>query len=230
MLKKAILAVVIMVVIALAAIWFTGNQPKTIKVTDLPWQIEIQPDGASRVFGATLGSTTLDQLSRHINKVPEFAVFITDKGPEAVEAYFGKTRIGVFDTKFVVMLDATPDMLQRLTDNAGEPEPMPSGSWKRVIGEQDIPDVINLPVREMTYVPSVAYEPELVNQRFGTPAQILTFDEDSDYWLYPDKGLAILMNRDGKEILQYVHPQTFPSLRQRIDQEITNRQETAEQQ
>jgi hypothetical protein len=202
---------------------------KTIKVEDLPWQIELQADGASRVFNITLGQTSLDELSRRLNKIPEIAVFIKNEGPEAIEGYFGNIRLGLFDAKFVLMLDASTEMLQRVANNAGEPEPMPSGSWKRVVGEQDIADVVNLPIKEITYVPSVAYEPELVEQRFGQPSEILVLDEISAYWLYPDKGLAILMNQEEKELLQYVHPQTFPDLKQRIEQEIINRQKSAEQ-
>jgi hypothetical protein len=230
MLKKAILAVVLVIAIALVVTWFTGNQPRTVKVEDLPWQVEVQADGASRVFNVSLGQTSLDELSRRLNKVPEIAVFVTNEGPGAIEAYFGKIRLGIFDAKFVLMLEASPEMLLRVAENAGEPEPMPSGSWKRVVGEQDIPDVVNLPIREITYVPSVAYEPDLVEQRFGKPATVLGLDETSDYWLYPEKGLAILMNQDGKEILQYVHPAAFRGLTTRIEQEISAREASNAQQ
>lgn len=223
MLKKVFLAVILVIITGLVVTWFTGNQPRTIKVEDLPWQIEIQSDGATRVFGATLGETSLDALSRHLQQIPEIAVFSTNEGPQVLEAFFGKTRIGVFDARFVVMLDAGPELLQQLAHDAGEPEPMPSGSWKQVVGEKDIPKVISLPVREMTYVPSVAYEPELVRQRFGEPAEILQLDESSAYWTYPDRGLAILMSEESREILQYVHPTAFPDLKQRIEQEIAAR-------
>jgi hypothetical protein len=187
-----------------------------MQVEDLPWQVEHTPTGSTRVFGIILGQTSLDEASRHFNKVPEIAVFLGAQGPESIEAYFGKTRVGVFDAKVVLSLAASSEILAKVAETAGEPEPMPSGSWKRPVSEQSLEAVIQLPVKNITYVPSVQYEPDIVLRRFGEPSDKLQHNEHSEYWFYPELGLVILLDTEGKEILQYVAPDRFEELRSRM--------------
>lgn len=219
MLRQRILGPLGLLLGALAMAGLAGCESRTLQATDLPWQIEHTTEGSTRVFGITLGRTNLDEASRHLDKIPEIAVFIGAEGPESIEAYYGKTRVGVFDAKLLVNLAVAPETLAQIADSAGEPEPMPSGAWKRQVSEQDIPAVLQMPVRVITYVPSVAYEPDVVERRFGTPAQRLRQDEHSEYWLYPEQGLVMLIDSEGKEVLQYVAPTDFELLRKRIGQQ-----------
>lgn len=216
MVKKLILGLIALILVAGVALWLFGREPRTMQVTDLPWQIASTPTGSTRVFSITLGQTTLDEASRYFNKVPEIALFLGAGGPESIEAFFGKTKVGVFDAKIVLSLVATQEAMNRIAETAGEPEPMPSGSWKRPVSEQSLDTVIQLPVKSITYVPSVQYEPDIVIRRFGEPAEKTTLDEHSEYWFYPEKGLVILLDMKGKEILQYIAPDQFEELRARV--------------
>ncbi len=215
--KKIILGLVGLVLVALTLLWLFGSEPKTMQVTDLPWQVESTPDGSTRVFGITLGQTSLDTASRHLNKVPEIALFQGAEGPESIEAFFGKTRVGVFDAKVVLSLDADDELMKRVAQSAGEPEPMPSGSWKLPVAEKSLETVLQLPIKSITYVPSVQYEADIVLKRFGEPAEKLPHNEHSEYWLYPTIGLLLLLDKEGKEVLQYVAPDHFEVLRSSIE-------------
>jgi len=214
--KKIILGLIGLILVVVVAIWLFGREPKTMHVTDLPWQVEHTSTGATRVFGIILGQTSLDDASRHLNKVPEIALFQGGQGPESIEAFFGKTRVGVFDAKVVLSLDADSEILTQVAEMAGEPEPMPSGSWKRPVSEQALKTVLELPVMSITYVPSVQYEPDIVLRRFGEPSDKLQHNEHSEYWFYPNLGLVILLDTEGKEILQYVAPDRFGELRSQM--------------
>lgn len=215
--KKIILGLIGLILVAVAAIWLFGREPKTMQVKDLPWQVEHTSTGSIRVFGIILDQTSLDEASRHLNKVPEIALFQGEQGPESIEAFFGKTRVGVFDAKVVLSLAASSELMAKVAELAGEPEPMPSGSWKRQVSEQALETVIQLPVKSITYVPSVQYEPDIVLKRFGEPTEKLKHNEHSEYWFYPNHGLVILMDTEGKEILQYVAPDRFEELRLHIE-------------
>lgn len=215
--KKIILGLLGLILLAVVAIWLFGREPKTMQVKDLPWQIERTSTGSTRVFGIILDQTSLDEASRHLNKVPEIALFQGGQGPESIEAFFGKTRVGVFDAKVVLSLAASSEIMAKVAESAGEPEPMPSGSWKRPVSEQALETVIQLPVRSITYVPSVQYEPDIVLKRFGEPTEKLKHNEHSEYWFYPEQGLVILMDTEGKEVLQYVAPDRFEELRSHIE-------------
>lgn len=214
--KKIILGLIGLILVAVVAIWLFGREPKTMQVEDLPWQVERTPTGSTRVFSIILGQTSLDEASRHFNKVPEIAVFLGAQGPESIEAYFGKTRVGVFDAKVVLSLAASSEIMAKVAETAGEPEPMPSGSWKRPVSEVALETVIQLPIKSITYVPSVQYESDIVLRRFGEPSDKLQHNEHSEYWFYPDLGLVILLDMEGKEILQYVAPDDFEELRSQM--------------
>lgn len=214
--KKIILGLIGLVLVAIVVLWLFGSEPKTMQVTDLPWQVESTPDGSTRVFGITLGQTSLDAASRHLNKIPEIALFQGEEGPESIEAFFGKTRVGVFDARVVLSLDADTELMRQVAQSAGEPEPMPSGSWKLPVAEKSLETVLQLPIKSITYVPSVQYEADIVLKRFGEPTERLPHNEHSEYWFYPTIGLLLLLDMEGKEVLQYVAPDQFEILRSSI--------------
>ncbi len=223
MLKNVLVFTGVILLGAIAWIWLQGGEEKTMVVSDLPWQIEVFPDGSSEVFSVHLGKTSLDEMSRHLDKAPEMALFVGVDGPTDLEAWYGKTRVGVFDAKVVAHVAASQQQLVAFEQNAGDPEPMPSGSWRRNIGERDYPEVIMLPIDRITYIPSVHYETDIAEKRFGKPAEIISEDEQSDYWFYPEKGLVLMMNQEGKEVLQYVRPDHFDVLRQGILDELSQK-------
>ncbi len=196
--------------------WLAPDAPQTRQVKDLPWQVRPLPDGGSEVFGIRLGQTTLDEASRHLGHVPEFAVFIGAQGPETIEAWFGKIRVGLFDARVLLKARAPEALLQEVARNGGEPEPQPSNTWKRSVSEQDLPRVLALPVAEITYVPSVQYDPDVVRARFGAPSRIVPHDEHSRWWLYPGKGLLLLLDDKQKEVLHYTAPRDFGQLLARV--------------
>jgi len=205
-----------LVVAGLLTWWLAPRTVHTRQVQDLPWQVQVRPDGSSEVFGIRLGQTTIDEASRQLGHVPELAVFIGPEGPEAIEAWFGKIRLGLFDARLLLKARAPEALLQRVAENGGEPEPQPSNTWKRSVSEADLPEVLKLPVAEITYVSSVQYDADIVRSRFGAPARIVPHDTHGQWWLYPDKGLLLLLDEKGKEVLQYTAPAEFPALLARV--------------
>ena len=53
----------------------------------------------------------------------------------------------------------------------------------------------------------------IILQRFGTPAERIRQGETLEHFLYPDKGLDLVLDSKGKEVLQYVAPADFARLR-----------------
>lgn len=69
-------------IIALAAaLWLPGGQPPE-EYKNLPWQIEVTPDGLSQVFGVTLGKSTLSDVENQFQEPAEISLFATDAGSE----------------------------------------------------------------------------------------------------------------------------------------------------
>ena len=64
---KTFIAVLIPILFAVSLLFFNSNKPDNdAVVTGLPWQIDILPEGNTRVFGITLGQTTLGEAMESI--------------------------------------------------------------------------------------------------------------------------------------------------------------------
>ena len=53
--------------------------------------------------------------------------------------------------------------------------------------------------------------------RFGEPGERLVVSEKRVHLLYPDKGLDVVVDGNGKELLQYVAPRDFAELREPLN-------------
>ena len=52
-------------------------------------------------------------------------------------------------------------------------------------------------------------EADFFRERLGEPAAWKFEDEERVLWFYPDKGLSLLIDSDGKDIFQYSMPRNF---------------------
>lgn len=60
----------------------------------------------------------------------------------------------------------------------------------------------------MTFIPSINLDEEVIRTRFGEPDQ-RTELEGVVHFLYPEKGLDVVIIEEGKEVIQYVVPRDF---------------------
>ena len=67
----------------------------------------------------------------------------------------------------------------------------------------------------MTYLPSINLQADLIEKRFGQPANKITDAVGgAEHWLYPDTGVDIALHAEQKEVIQYVMPADFNKLQQ----------------
>jgi hypothetical protein len=190
-------------------------------IDNLPWQIDVLPDGNARVFGITLGQSTTLEAKRALDHKADFSLFKAPDGSLSLEAYYGTLMLGVFEAKLIAEIEATPEQLKTLSEHAENPRAQPSGSWKADLSDQDYLTIESWPVRSLTYIPmAVQFDAALLEKRFGKPAERRPIDEGREYWFYPDKGLAIMLADKDKEILQYVAPSDFPRLKAKLSQAL----------
>lgn len=196
----------------------TGCGQEGGKLDDLPWQVTVDEQGNPQVFHLEVGKSTLKALIEHVHSFPELAVFSYENGKRTLEAYFGTQRLGLFEAKLIAELQADDDTLTRFQQNTSKREGMASGQWKYALAEKDMQSADSFVVRKLVYMPAVNYEPDIVEARFGQPAERLPSPAKPGvaFWTYPDKGLIILMNNEGGEILYYVTREIFPQLKQEL--------------
>ena len=186
-----------------------NNEP----VTGLPWQIERTPDGDTRVFGITLGQTTLGEVIDLLGDDMKLALIAAPHESGAVEAYYSHHSAGPITGKMILVLDIPGDVLLPLRERAYQD----GGTRRYRLHPDDLTVTYQAPVRFINFMPSFNLDEEIVQARFGTPAEVIPVGEQQ-HWLYPDKGLDLILNADGKEVLQYLRPVEFSAHRARLEQ------------
>ncbi len=186
------------------------------KVTDLPWQVEVLPDGTTHVFGVSVGKVTFRQLAEYLRSVPELAVFETPKGERTLEGYYGKKRLGVFEAKIVGELNADKTTIDRFVAAHTEKKPQPTGTWRYELAEKNVLEANDFLVKYLVYIPVVDYSADEIQKHFGTPMNTVKAGARVTWWLYPAKGLIIMQDNEDSEVFYYSTPADFAALEKRL--------------
>lgn len=212
-----VVALVSLFLVALAAliVWLGGGS-RTVVVEDLPWDVRRLPDGGSEVFGWSLGRSTLKEVSDDVGAIPEVALFLMPGQDVSAEAYFGRVRLGVLEARLVVRLDIDQETLRAFAQRGIKSKAMPSGARKLELLESDLRVAYLSPIAAITYVPYARYDEATVLDRFGEPAERIATSPTGAYWLYPELGLAVLIETEGPNSLEYVDPRRFGVLRDQV--------------
>ena len=182
----------------------------------LPWQASQTAEGYTDVFHLQIGKTTLKELIEQRHDFPELGIFMQADKSLQLEAYFGKQRLGMFEARLIAELAAEKPVLERFANERIDEKPQQSGAWRFGVSEANTKQANDFPVKYLVYIPVADYEPDIVTARFGEPAEIVSVKTDAAYWFYPDKGLIILMNAKGGDILYYSARQDYAALKQRL--------------
>ncbi|MBU0499723.1 MAG: hypothetical protein KJ558_15655 [Gammaproteobacteria bacterium] len=196
----------------LAATWILAPRPEQpTRLTEMPWQIEIFEDGTSRVMGIHIGKATLSDVVERYGRPQGIALFMNQGGSMSLEAYFDSIKNGPFSAKLIVTLVAEHPEMQALAERAIGREGGPSGDQRLLLAEQDKPLQTHRLISGLTYIPAYGQlDADFFRSRFGEPKAWRRNNENSVSWFYPERGLSILLDSKGKEVLQYEAPRDYP--------------------
>lgn len=209
----AILAGIVALVL-LSLLWRTPGDERKAPEEGLPWQIDVAADGSSRVFGLTLGRSTLADARARLGSDVEVAVVGAAGEAGSLEAYFQTVAAGFIGGKMILTLDVTAETIAGMRERAVKTEYMESTTRKATLGAGDLPLANRAPIRAIAFVPSANLDEATVLGRFGIPAERIRGGGQVEHLLYPAKGLDVALDGKGKEVLQYVAPRDFARLRQ----------------
>ncbi len=209
------LALQIVAIVSLLAFglyfWATDFDQRPTRV-DAPWQIEIPAPDRLRVMGVTLGETSLEELRQRFGQVEGIALFRNPDGRYSLEAYIGKVNIGPLSGRWIVTLQATQPELEALSGRAVKRIKTGNDSIRWTLNKQAQAEQASRVVSTLTMIPGYGgLESAFLRSRFGEPAEVLPVDETAEQWLYPDLGLRILFDREGKELFEYMPPRMMQS-------------------
>jgi len=201
---------VLLVVIALGLLFFnTGKQYSDDPVTGLPWQIDNLPGGSTRVFGITPGQTTLDEAMQQLGDAMELAIIAAPHESGSLEAYYSHYSAGPITGKLFLIMDMSADELSAQRGRAFQD----GGTRRYRLHPDDLPVAYRAAVKVINFMPDFNLDEDIVQSRFGIPAEVIQVGAQQKHLLYPDKGLDLILNADGREVLQYLSPREFSAHR-----------------
>jgi hypothetical protein len=210
---KYFAALILVVIAAAVYMHLKQDQPENNnEVTGLPWQIEQLADGETRVFGITLGRTTLGEAMVQLGNDMELAIIAAPDEDGTLEAYFSHYASGPITGKLMLVMDVTPAALSTMRKRAFQDR----GTRRHRLHPDDLTVAYQSPVRAINFMPSYNLDEDIAHARFGKPAEIIQVNEQQKHLLYPDKGLDLILSTEGREILQYLSPGGFSAHRDRI--------------
>ncbi len=216
-----LLLIVVLVAVAIAAfLWGrpTGDQRPLRTVEGLPWHIERLDSGTTRVFDLELGRSTLDAARARFGDGMKLGIVAAQGEDGTLEAYYDSVTAGVIVGKIILVAGLDPATLAQLRERATQRVHMNDATYRYVLAREDITQILQAPITAITFIPVADLDAETVLKRFGSPQERVRTHDQVEHFLYPNKGLDIIVDGAGKEVLQYVAPHDFARLRDPLRQ------------
>lgn len=197
---------IIALFVILAIVFTPSTDQDNSGIHYYPWNIEVDAQGHTQVFGVTIGQSTWLEVNKHFNKYGKLAVFDDGQGQLTLEGFLGDITVSGITGRMIFRLQAEQVLLQQLMQGARKQEAQKSGAIRYTIDHGQRRDIVDLRVTSLTFIPVVDLQPELIVHRFGQPDQIISMPSGVRHFVYLYKGLDIIVDNSGKEVLQYVMP------------------------
>ena len=195
-------------------VWqFATYKPQSVPSSGLPWQIETLPGGEAQVFGLTLGRSTLADARARFGTEMQLAV-IAEPGEDGnVEGYYESVTAGFVAGKLIVTADLPAATIDAMRERAPKTQYMQSTTRKATLAPADEAAALAAPIRGLAFIPGAQLDEAVILERFGQPAERIRVNAHQEHLLYPAKGLDLVLDSKGRELLQYVAPARFEALR-----------------
>ena len=204
----------IIAVIAVSALFRSAERPAVQPLEGLPWQIEILPNGETRVFGLIPAHSTFDDARGRFGMDMEIAVIAAPGESGSLEAYSSSVTTGMIMGKMILVADVNRETMAQLRQRAVKTEYMDGTTRKYILHPDDLVLAWHAPIAGITFIPAANLDEQTVLGRFGVPNERIRVDERVEHFLYPEKGLDLALDSKGKEVLQYIAPRQFARLRE----------------
>ncbi len=183
------------------------NAPQKVDKQALPWNSVRDEQGHVHALGLIIGQSTLRDAMALYGKDVEIKEFTNkDLQPVSVEAYFPSIYLLSIKSPLILRLHVSPQRMQALLEEAPGVRATPSGDKEVLLSEFQARTLLDAPIESITLPVSKDLPKEAIVKRFGQPTYIHTNPADkTERWIYPEKGLEIIVDPDGKEVLEWAN-------------------------
>ncbi|MCK5648515.1 MAG: hypothetical protein KAI22_06505 [Gammaproteobacteria bacterium] len=216
---KPITLIIVSILFA-SGYWFytnlvTPQHGSTVRVMNLPWQITVVDEQTLHVLDLDIGKATLGDAVNILKSEYNVAWFENQDDSISLEAWFIRVSMSGLRAKVLLELDAEGLDKDYLLKNSGKPKIQDSRTIKYPLDDL-AQELSNRVIHSLTYIPASNIEPELLKKLFGKPKESLAVNDNTEFWLYPEKGLVISYSKKGKEVFQYIPVGNFARLQQSV--------------
>jgi hypothetical protein len=196
----------------------SNNEGEGFQLTDLPWQIEVDSQGNSTIFGQKLGVSTLREFQEKINQQADIKVFRNPNGSLSLEAFFKKAKLARIDSKVAIRLQLSEEALSQLESHALKRKVTAAGNYQLELPKADEEIALNAKIAVISWSPTfLRLDDKMITERFGVAAEIIETEKEVSHWLYPKLGLDIIRLPRNKATLHYISPNQFERVRKEIE-------------
>ena len=192
------------------------DEARQAQAHGLPWQIETLAGGGSRVFGLQPGVDTLADVQARLGEDLHVGLIVAGDSPPALEGFVESLRAGFVTGRLVAAFEADDGWLQRARERAVSSDFGEGGRSRRyTLAADDRRQAGGSRLLALAYLPVVQIDAETVRQRFGEPAERVSGPQGESQWLYPDRGVAVMLPpaqgeaAKARVVIQYVAPRDF---------------------
>lgn len=178
-----------------------------------PWQVEVPAAGHSVVMGLKLPGTSLRDVSQRWGSDLKLALIVGNDGSLALEGYLETWEAGGVTGRLLLSFDVLAEeaAIQRWRDVLPG-VPMASGGRQHALTADAVAALASAGLAGVSFIPMAQLDAHVLTARFGHPAERVSTQGRLEHWLYPAQGLAVVLDSEGREVLQYVAPADFDRL------------------
>ena len=199
-----ILGLVIFLTFFILSVFYlsTRNNPIPDDQT-LPWQSKVNAYGQTEIYNLVIGSSSFQNAIRTFGKDLEVSLFKNQDESFQLEAFYSNIEIAQIRGQLIVELLMSENQLSFLQNNIKSSEKLPTGNEKFELNLFAKSSLRNLMIKKIVFIPKTDIAPSTIIDRFGKADKISSDAQGVEYWIYQEKGLRIIYNANGKEMMEY---------------------------
>lgn len=209
--QKMLMIAVALLLLLLAAYFYSSNQSsvtKDVASHGLPWQVEKTHDSI-RVFSIEIAHSSLRDVVNALGDDYQLAVMKRPKEAGVLEMYYTSFKTGPLAGKLILVAKLERAVVDDLIARSAKTSVLETGARKSTLTTVQAKDVMSATVIAITFAPIARLDHDLVLSRFGKPQRVEKIDEFISHYHYPESGMTVIINLEGKDFVEYSQPVVY---------------------
>jgi len=187
-----------------------GQHEPTTQLDTMPWEVDRLENGSLRAFGITLGKTSIQEANQIFASFGKTQLQVTTDNDEyqtyqLIASYDGLI-IGGLIAQIQLTYQIEQNELQSVyhsVDNSQVSQKDNQEIQLYSVSNKIEMDYLSTPISAITYIPSIDYGLETIQQNFGPATEEMKLSEEEKVLNYPEMGLKIYVHKNKPDQFVY---------------------------